>query len=389
MYLHCLEPGHYRDASGRRLERTALIALAAATQSNPPILVLPLRHCLVDELQVAPHELRHLATALPWRFEEQVIAPVESLHFAQSPVQEGKLRVTAVSRSWLTAVLEDLADIGILPREAVCETELMPWCEQEWTLQVQPAEDGTAQGLLRHGWHRALLCHPDNVAPILQALADEAAALPRRIRLCADNVTAAAWRARLPSVMQGLVEIVSPVPPAVLPSGFCNVLQGAYAPRLPWARWWREWRIAAVLLLALFLAEAGMTAAAGWQLHAMNRDLQAAMTRTAAEALPGAEIVDPQLQLRRAVAVAGGSEGSGMLALLTRMLPSLSANPALRIQGLEYDQASGELQLLLESRGFGAVESLRASLQSQGMQAELLGSTSDGNVSRSRLRVRS
>src|SRR5690606_7802168 len=112
----------------------------------------------------------------------------------------------------------------------------------------------------------------------------------------------------------------------------------------PWSRWWQQWRVAAALLLALFLAEAGMTAAQGWKLAAANRDLQSAITQAAADALPGAEIVDPLLQLRRAVAAAGGSAGSGMLALLTRTMPSLAANTELRIQTLEYNHDSGELQ---------------------------------------------
>src|SRR5690606_6873027 len=99
VYLYCLEPGHFRDAGGRRLDSAALAALAAVAQGRPPILILPLRHCMVDELHIAVHELRHLGKTLPWRFEEQLIEPVEALHFAHSPLQAGKLRVTAVSRA--------------------------------------------------------------------------------------------------------------------------------------------------------------------------------------------------------------------------------------------------------------------------------------------------
>lgn len=386
MYLYCLEPGHYRDASGRVLDRAALARLAASQQGSP-VLVLPQQLCFVAELPVQPAELRHLPRTLPWRFEEQLIEPVEALHFAHSPVVEGRVRVTALRRDWLRAVLDDLASSGLLPRTALAECELLPWREQEWTIQIPGGSNAAKHAVVRHGWHRALVCDQDNIAAVVQALADEAAALPRRILICSQGKVAEAWRDRLPGVMQGLVEFVAPAE-APLPPLCCNVLQGEFSPRLPWARWWREWRLAAVLLLGVFLAQAGFTAASAFQLARANAALRASIDAAVAEALPGATIVDPLLQLRRAVVAAGGEEGTGLLPLLTRVAPLVAGNSALRVQGLEYDQASGELQLLLESNGFAVVENLRSSLQAQGLQAELLGSTSDGNLSRSRLRIR-
>lgn len=387
MYLYCLEPGHYRDAGGRVVDRAALASLAAAAQGGPPVLVLPQPLCLVEELQLAPPELRHLSRTLPWRFEEQLIEPVEALHFAHSPVAEGRVRVTALRRHWLRAVLDDLATSGLFPRVALAESELLPWREHEWTIQLQGGANATSYAVVRHGWHRALVCDQDNIAAVVQTLADEAAALPRRILFCSRGKAAEAWRDRLPGVMQGLVEFATPAE-TPLPAQCCNVLQGEFAPRLPWARWWREWRVAAVLLLGVFLTQAGFTAASAFQLARTNAALQSAIDATVGDALPGATIVDPLLQLRRAVVAAGGDEGTGLLPLLTRVAPLVAGNSGLRVQGLEYDQASGELQLLLESNGFAVVENLRSSLLAQGLQAELLGSTSDGNLSRSRLRIR-
>ena len=119
-----------------------------------------------------------------------------------------------------------------------------------------------------------------------------------------------------------------------------------------------------------------------------QRKTRALMTRVITDALPGAALADPLLQLRRAVTASGGGDHGGILALLTRMSPVFAANADIRVQSLEYSHDSGELQLVLESSGFTIVESLRASLQAQGLQAELLGSSSDGSRSRSRLRVK-
>jgi general secretion pathway protein L len=373
---------------GRTVEHDAIARIAAGQQQDPVILVLPQRHCLVEELAVAAHERRYLARSLPWRFEEQVIAPVESLHFAMSAISNNAVQVTAVSCQWLQSVLADLAAVGILPQAALCESELLPWQAQAWSLWSDSGVGAVpAQCLVRFGRHRALLCSVNNLAAVLQALADEQAALPQRILMCCNKPEADALQAHLPLAMQGLVEL-RPRLREALPENFCNVLQGGFAPRLPWQQWWRQWRVAAALVLALLLADIALSAADLWRMQRQNEALRLAMVNTAMEVLPGAELADPLLQLRRAVAAMGGGDQSGILAILTRMSPVFAAASDIRVQSLEYNHDSGELQLVLESTGFTAVETLRARLQAQGLQAELLGSTSDGAQSRSRLRVK-
>lgn len=391
MLLHCLEIGLYRNGDGQLVDRAALSRLAEIQHQDPVTLVLPLRQCMVTELVVAAHEVRYLSRSLPWRFEEQLAAPVESLHFATGPLTKGedKVHVSAVPRQWLQAVLDDLAIAGVLPQAAITESECLPWQEQAWTLWPEAAVgELSASCVLRYGAHQALLCSEQNLPLVLQTLADEQAALPRRILLCAEEAEAQRLQASMPLAMQGLVERQPRRKTVVLPEVLCNLLQGSFAPRLPWLRWWQHWRVAALLLLALGLADMVLNAADLWRLQSQNENLRVAIQQHAAAALPGAELADPLLQLRRAVTASGGGDHGGILALLTRMSPVFAANADIRVQSLEYSHDSGELQLVLESSGFTIVESLRASLQAQGLQAELLGSSSDGSRSRSRLRVK-
>jgi general secretion pathway protein L len=386
--IHCFEPGHYCDPDGALLDARALAGIAAAQELNPVTLVLPLRYSMVSELMLAVHERRYLARTLPWRFEEQLVEPVESLHFASVAGKSGQVLVTALPRRWLQALLDDLATQGIRPVTAVSELELLPWQEGEWTLWCKaPAIGQPASILLRHDHHRALVCTEHNLAAVLQSLADEQAALPRRIRLHADRSAATALQSKLPAVMQGLVE-QRPANWGPVPETFCNVLQGEFAPSLPWGRWWRQWRMVAVLLLALLLADIAFTGADVWRAQRHNESLRLAINTEAARVLPGAVLVDPLLQLRRAVVASGGGDHGGMLSILTRMTPVFQTAGDVRVQSLDYNHDNGELQLVIESSGFAAVESLRAGLQAQGLQAELLGSSSDGSLSRSRLRVK-
>ena len=390
MLLHCLDIGLYRNGDGPLVDRAALSRLAGIQHQDPVTLVLPLRQCMVTELVVAAHEVRYLSRSLPWRFEEQLAAPVESLHFVTSPLAKGedKVHVSAVPRQWLQAVLDDLATAGVLPQTAISESECLPWQEESWTLWLEGAVgELPACCVLRFGAHQAMLCSEQNLPLVLQTLADEQAALPHCILLCAEEGDAQRLQTSMPLTMQGLVER-QPRRKVVHPEVLCNLLQGSFAPRLPWRRWWQQWRVAALLLLALGLADMVLHAADLWRLQSQNENLRVAIQQHAADALPGAELADPLLQLRRAVTASGGGDHGGVLVLLTRMSPVFAANADVRVQSLEYSHDSGELQLVLESSGFTIVESLRASLQAQGLQAELLGSSSDGSRSRSRLRVK-
>lgn len=97
-------------------------------------------------------------------------------------------------------------------------------------------------------------------------------------------------------------------------------------------------------------------------------------------------MVDPVLQLQALLTVRSGA-GQSLLPILTQMVPALQS-AAVAVQALDYDASSGELQLDVQSvDGFAAIERLRAALQAAGLQAELVGSTSDGAASRARLRV--
>ena len=102
---------------------------------------------------------------------------------------------------------------------------------------------------------------------------------------------------------------------------------------------------------------------------------------------PDGAVVDPRLQLEQAIVALGGSAHPGFLTLLSRMQPVLAALPQARVASFDYDGSSGELQFTVETQDFAAAETLRSRLQELGLNAELLGSTSDGANSRTRLKV--
>jgi general secretion pathway protein L len=386
-----LPDGHTCDAAtvaavldGMRPAGTGRHAVAIA-----PDLLLPAARCLLTTVPVARHEARLLHRTLPWRLEDRLLEPAGELHFATSAVRQGHADVCAVNKAWLAEVLAALAAAGLQPRRAVSELLQLPWHSSQWTV-LMPATD-SAPCLVRHGRHAGFACAATNLQLALQLLLNESPEPPHALVVYAapdlDFVATDLLPPLLLTRLQLQRQEARDLLQTALPEPTCNLLQGAFAPRLPLARWWQQWRIAALLLVALLLTDVTLT---GLQTRALAQQTAAAEAELLAlfrSVQPEGAVVNPRLQLQQAIAGLGGRVQPGFLTLLGRMAPALAAQPGAAIRSLDYSAATGELGLLVETPGFAAAESLRMNLQQAGLQAELLGSSSDGSRSLTRLRV--
>lgn len=393
MLLRCLESGVYLPCDGSSAP-TPLTAVDVASllrsqrvQGNLPELhlLLPAQRCLVLDLPVAKHEAKHLSATLPWTLEERLLEPVEQVHVAHGPVQDGSAPVSAINAAWLQHRVDDLRAAGLQPQSACSELLLLPWQEGQWSVAFADAD----MVLVRHGAHAGFACARRNLNTALQLLLNEQQQAPQQVRVI--GVDANALDATLfPVLLQSRLSVqrhdaqrlaAAFAPPA------CNLLQGAFAPALPWAKWWREWRVAAVLLFGLLLGDLALSAYGTVQLERAAAEQDAAIVALYRSVQPDGALVDPRLQLEQAIAAAGASGNDSFLELLSRMAPALQATPEARVQNLEYDASNGLLQLQVLTADYAAAEKLRGYLQNAGLQAELLGSSRDGSGNRTRLRV--
>ncbi len=364
-----------------RLRHTADVA--------PPELhlLLPALRCLVTTLPVAKPEARLFTKTLPWTLEERLLEPVEQTHFAHGAPAGGLAPVAAINAAWLQNLLARLHAAGLQPQSACSELFLVPWQRGQWTVCL-PADD--APVLVRHGAHAGFACARANLNTALQLLLNESNEGPRQVVVIAEPSAHIDNSGLFPALLQshlvlqrrstaqlfGAVEL----PP-------CNLLQGRFAPALPWAQWWRQWRPAAALLAGLLVADLALSSYGSFRWNAEADRNEAALVELYRSVQPDGELVDPQLQLEQALATVGAAAQPGFLTLLSRMAPALQAAPGTLVQNLEYDGASGYLQVQILTGDFAAAENLRARLQQLGLHAELLGSSSDSAGSRTRLRV--
>ncbi len=377
MLLRLIEPLQFVQADGQPLP-------ADAMPDSPCTLLLPAAMSSITELNVGAGEAALLRKTLPWRLEENLVKAPDTLHFSHGTVVGGQVAVTITNKSALAQVLAAATAAGIVVHCAHAELSLVPWQPQQWSLWLQGQ-----QLLVRHGWHQGFACQPGNLGAALSLLHNEQQVWPKQIVCFATHEQAALIHAELPPALRPLLVVRrAPAWEELLDGAGLsgNVLQGSFAPPLPWQRWWQAWRIVAGVLAALLLGDAAVTSASTWHLHAQQARVQQQIMQEFRQVQPQGAVVDPVVQLRQLLAANGG-KGQQLLPLLTRMAPVLRTEPGSVVQALDFDALSGSLQLELRSAGLGGVETLRSKLQKAGLSVELVGSSSDGNSSQARLRV--
>ena len=380
MLLRCLEPLHLAQADGQPLT-------SAAVPGTPCTVLLPASVSSITELAVGKGEAALLRKTLPWRLEETVVKAPETLHFSHGALHDGRVAVTISDQNALAQIRATAAAAGFALHSAHAELSLVPWQPQQWSLWLQ--DQNSQHVLVRHGWHQGFACHTSNLAAALTLLQNEQQAWPQQIVVFGSQAEAALVQPLLPAPLRPLVVVRRPpawqeLLAAAEPAS--SVLQGAFAPPLPWRRWWQSWRIAACLLATLWLSDAAVTGFNTWHLQSARAALQLQITAVFRQVQPQGTLVDPGVQLRQLLAQSGGA-GQQLLPLLTRMAPVLRSEPGSVVQALDFDALSGSLQLELRSSGLTGVESLRSKLQQAGLAVELIGSQSDGQSSQARLRV--
>jgi len=334
---------------------------------------------------VAPEEKKHLGRSLPFALEEQVAEDVDDLHFACCPLQGEDYAVAITARDRMDAWRALLADLpGI--RSWIPEPLLLPWRAGEWCLVL---EGPTA--IVRFGQCGGFSVERELATAMLQGVAAEAGSPDTIVVYGADQD---ADTALLPQDLRDRVQwrrgnlcaalMLSDAGPVNL-----NLLQGAYAPRLPLAQWWHQWRAVAAAFAVAFILQLGATYADYRTLSAQNLALRGAVEASYRRAFPSGAVVDAEKQLQRQLdAVGGTGQGSGFVSLMARVGGAVAGLPGTSISTINYTDKGDEMRLNIVAADFEGVETLRNRIIDAGLDAEMESSSTRGDRVSARLRVK-
>ena len=374
------EPPHPLDSPAAI---APLQALAAARQ-GPLILALPGADVTLRELDYSAAERRHIGKALPFLLEQELAADIEELHFAVRPAGKLRLAVAVCSQQCMQFWQEQVAALPPLG-QWLPEPLLLPWQPGQVCLLLE-----ADYIVVRSGRNSGFAAARAMAEPLLAALAQTAefaAVVVYGVGQTVDTaLLPAAWR----ELVQwrrgdfGTALLLSAEQRQPL-----NLLQGAYAARLPLQRWWRRWRMVAALLAAALGLQLASTWASYSQLKSANLQLQQQIEGSYRELNPQGRARDYLKALQQQLTAARGSaRGVGFVTLLARTGQQLQAGPGLQLTSIHFNEKSAALRLQLLAPDFAAVESLRTRLVAAGLQVQMEHSSKRDQRVRARLQVR-
>jgi general secretion pathway protein L len=349
------------------------------------LLVVPARKTVLREVGFAAHERRLLRKTVPYALEEDLVDDVEAEHFALGPVDGGQVPVAVVDRAWFEGWLQRCAAAGLDVKHAVPELLLLPWQPGSWSLYPQ-----ATQWLVRIDRWRGFALEPDSAKLALQLLLDDAGQLPQQLTIFLDDTSDPAlqqWQSQLPELLRGIA-VLQPANTLNAPSPVAlDFLQGLFARRLPWKRWWTQWRIPAMALAIAVVVQFFVAGVQHYRLQKDNLALRQQVEQIYRSVVPAGAVVEPERQLRRKVEAIRGGQGGAVMPLLQSLGSAIAATQGVSIQSLNYVEKQHELRLNIIAPSFRDVEALRTAIEAGGLQAQLIGSNADGEKTRAQLRV--
>jgi general secretion pathway protein L len=384
------------DGEGRPLSavQTGSLAMAAAGAGGRRVAVLaPANQALYTSAELPQGGAARAPQVIAYALEEQLIADVESQHFAVGRIAaHAPTPVAVVARATMDAWLRELAAAALRPDLLVVDSTLLPRFSG-YAVALLEGELLTISDA--KGVTTTLSAPPGGFAAALEVALGEQSGTTALL----FHATPLDWQRRggeveavRPKVVSLKVQLLSS---GVLPwlaaqlhsASPINLLQGEYAQRGTSAVHWQRWRLAAVLAGALLTVHVGVQAYRLWSLKRTERDLDASTAQLVAPALgalgpAGGGTLRARLE-RALSGAASAGDAAGLLPAMQVLAQAMGPVTGARLEALNF--RDGALQLKVHAGDAQSLERIIQSLRAAGWSSELVsggaaGDAYEGNI---------
>ncbi|HWG70357.1 MAG TPA: type II secretion system protein GspL [Steroidobacteraceae bacterium] len=370
------------DAAPTRQRGT--LSLAAAVSRNGKVVALaPATQILLAEPELPPGSGVKLARAVPFALEEQLTEDIDRLCFAVGRRRPGGgTPVAVVSREVLQGWLSDLSAAGLEPLALYADIALMPDNPGQTILWLEKGRLAVRRpGALPFAVELSPVSEALVVAGIIPDPLDTAE--PKVPESAVLYLTREDW-SHSQHEFEQLAEKFDSLKVQLLPDGplpwlaremratdAVNLLQGEFVRAADLGQRWRQWRVAAMLAVALLVLHVGAQAL---QIRQAKHEAAALDGRIAAvfsAAMPGEVVQDPrrQMQSRLNRIHQSGAGPEYFLRSLKILSGAMATAPKTDIDALSYREDS--LDLKISAPSLAVLSQLSQLIGKQGMTAEI------------------
>ncbi|HTW38569.1 MAG TPA: type II secretion system protein GspL [Steroidobacteraceae bacterium] len=383
-------------------QKGTLLQAAPLGGSRRVCVVVPAGDVVLTEVDVPVKSGLKVREVVPFALEEQLAEDIDSLHFAvgKRPAEGARTPVAVVSRALMDGWLAELRDAGISPEVLYAESELIPDNPGQ---AVAVLDEDCA--IVRPAGGTPLTLPMDALAEALTLTCPGSEQMVATERTGSGLVLytgAAEWHQRARDVeairdrFDGIkVQLLTDGPLALLAQRVAtapgsgdviNLLQGPYAPVDSFANTWKEWRVAAVLLVSLLALHAVGSTAELLVLKRSERTVDAAITTTFRAAMPGERnTIDARRRMEQRLATLKGG-GSGLLSALDALAQARVGTQGTVLRALNFRESG--LDLTLSAPNVEALDHISQNLKAAGWNADLTSGNAVGSQYEGRIQIK-
>lgn len=363
------EQAAWIDTAGA-LARGSLADAAEAAGEREAVVLLPAEDILLTQVQLPPiRQARRRLQAAGYALEDQLVARVDSLHFALAgrANADGDTAVAIIDHARLQGTLDACAEAGLDVIQIGADALALPAPDPDQWHTAVLGDRVLVRTAQQHGF-----AAEHTLWPVLAAGCTPA---PERIRLnVANDAEADAVTTEL--ALEHDPEIAVDAhgdPDAVLAHLLgnadtplaINLRQGKFARASAMQSWWQPFKLTAGLAAAWLVVAIAARGIESWQLNQRLDALNATSESAFRDAFPEVNTInDLRVQAEQKIRGLRGQGGSGGIFALLQATAEVTGQAGnIRIQSLQY--RDGALYLSLRGDNVQALESLRAGFASQ------------------------
>ena len=363
------------------------LLMALDDNTVPAILLIPGNKVVSLPVSYNKKEARHFLKLLPYQLEDDVLGPVEDLHFAvgaPNNKEATSVSVAYIDQQWLFALLEWFKASNIAIERCIADfqclravdNELLLWFVDDHLLGHRANGLGfsVSQSLSQLFLKDLLLKQQD--------LED-----PWQVKVYVnDSETKEIIESHIVPPVDYEIVIAQP-PLAFVQDNHLNFCSGKYGKKLPLERWWQEIKpiaiLAAVATAIFFLS----TFADIYLLKQQKAEYQADMLAAYREVIPRGPATDPVRRLKAKLGTSASvTQSSQSVYLLSKVAPVLDELD-ITLTTLKYSGREQALRININAASFNGIEQFRQKVEQQGIKAELQSSNAGKEGFQARLRI--
>jgi general secretion pathway protein L len=369
------------DSSGARRGNVSWGSLndaADQSRSHKTIVLVPGTDVLLAEPVLPLKSGAKLAQVVPFALEEQLAADVEDMHFAVGKRDSRPgTPVAAVARARMDEWIDLLKAVGLSTDTMYAETSVLPTVTGAVTVLI----DGKRLYVRRENQPGTVI----EVEPLIEAL-QMALGSGEESREHVTIFVSEEDYERERELLEELREFTASLQLKLLPdgplpllatnilkSGAVNLLQGPYAAKTKLNVSFAPWRYAAILATVFVAAHVGVKSWQYFHYKQVESQLDAQITETFQQSLPGAPVPDPLEARRQVEQILGQLRGtgptSGMLTTLAMLSEAMAQAPNTDIEALSYRNNVTDLRVL--SPSVDSLDRIRQVAGERGVTAEI------------------